>query len=392
MVLAVAVGICVYTLPAQSGEWPKELHAYLGSTPELDGILSPGEYDDAESFLGTDGWNGDAEPVIDSSDLSMIGWVKHDGENLYFAFDVVDDVLYGFDIERWVPDLNPNVHELTQEGWPWFGDSVEIMMNARYIWSSENYENCEGNGHSWQMVASTHKSRAGGIGTGGMLEGEPRSSDAAWSTYQEWLLIGAMEAAVRIKSPDEGKGYIIEWMIKTDPCLEVSAGEFWHPGMGEVRMGMNIELQDVDEEEKGEGYFANMHHIEFWAGESGKKTWLKSWGTLILVPDAMPGTFVAERDENVDKPFSLYQNSPNPFNPATVISFDVNRTAPVRVDIYNINGQLVRTLIDDIRPAGTVSLSWNGRDEYGRMVSAGEYFYRLRSGDFVEARKMLFIK
>jgi hypothetical protein len=89
-----------------AGEYPKYLTAYRGTTPVVDGILSPGEWDDAMSFNGTRDWNRDAVAVTDSTDLSMTGWVKHDGVNLYFAFDVRDDVIYGYDIDRWLPDLN----------------------------------------------------------------------------------------------------------------------------------------------------------------------------------------------------------------------------------------------------------------------------------------------
>ena len=188
--------------------------AYRGSTPVLDGVLTPGEWDDAMSFTGTKDWNRDAIAVTDLKDLSVKGWVKHDGVNLYFAFDVTDDVIYGIDIERWIPDLNPLVHEHSQNGWAWFGDSIEIMMNAENKWDTTKWENCKGDGTSWQMVASTHKSWNGGIGVPGMSGGEPRVDNTAWANYTSWMEKESVFASVRVKSKVEGSGYIIEWVIK----------------------------------------------------------------------------------------------------------------------------------------------------------------------------------
>ena len=124
---------------------------------------------------------------------SVKGYVKHDGKRLYFAFDVTDDVLYGIDTPRWLPGENPKAHELTQEGFPWFGDEMELLINASNEWKGE--EGARGDGSSWQMVVNLTKSRLGGVGRGGLLEGEPRKSDKAWNTYRKWIESGAMEAA-----------------------------------------------------------------------------------------------------------------------------------------------------------------------------------------------------
>ena len=90
--------------------------------------------------------------------------------------------------------------------------------------------------------------------------------------------------------------------------------------------------------------------------------------------------------------FVLYQNYPNPFNPETVISFDLPATAPARLDIFNILGQKVITLLDRPMPAGTNTVIWDGRNETGGRVSTGIYFYRLQSGPFTQSKKMLLLK
>ncbi|MBN1968891.1 MAG: T9SS type A sorting domain-containing protein, partial [Candidatus Delongbacteria bacterium] len=73
----------------------------------------------------------------------------------------------------------------------------------------------------------------------------------------------------------------------------------------------------------------------------------------------------------------LYQNYPNPFNPETTIKFDLAESANVMIDIYNINGQLVRTLVNGFKNAGTVTATWDGKDKQGSIVSAGVYIYRM---------------
>lgn len=257
-----------------AGEFPRTLEAFPGKTPKLDGKLSPGEYADATAFTGVSGWTPQFSPTVDSNDLSLKGWVKHDGKRLYFAFDITDDVLYGIDTPRWLPDNNPKAHELTREGYPWFGDEMEILINATNRW--EGNENAAGNGQSWQMVCNLTKSRLGGVGKGGLLEGEPRKSEQAWNTYQRWIQTGAQQCAVG-RTP---KGYVIEWSAAFDPCLEVEPGVFYKPSMGDRAVGLNIALGDLDEKEKGTGNFGNFHHEDWWAGKKNTRTNLRDFGTL----------------------------------------------------------------------------------------------------------------
>ncbi len=264
----------------QAGEWPRELKAFRGTTPVIDGALAHGEWDDAQTLGGVADWTPQFTPTTDPADLSLKGWVKYDDERLYFAFDVTDDVLYGIDTGRWLPEKNPKAHELTPEGWPWFGDEMEILINASHHWTGD--ENARGDGQSWQMVCNLTKSRRGGVGVGGLLEGEPRSRPEAWQTYQDWIATGAMTAAAQPKP--SGKGYVIEWSIAFCPCLEVAPGRFFRPGNQEVIMGLNLAIGDLDEPAKGTGNFGNFHHEDWFAGEKNKRTNLRQWGQLRLMP------------------------------------------------------------------------------------------------------------
>ncbi|RPI00660.1 MAG: T9SS C-terminal target domain-containing protein, partial [Calditrichaeota bacterium] len=94
----------------------------------------------------------------------------------------------------------------------------------------------------------------------------------------------------------------------------------------------------------------------------------------------------------VPQAFELQQNYPNPFNPSTTITYAVPQDAYVKVQIYDITGKLVTTLVDDQQTAGYHSVIWKGVDASGLRVATGIYFYKMTAGKFVEVRKMLFAK
>ena len=93
----------------------------------------------------------------------------------------------------------------------------------------------------------------------------------------------------------------------------------------------------------------------------------------------------------------LFQNSPNPFRPTTGVRFNLASArgaedVPVRLEIYDVEGRLVRKLIDAKLPPGEFEARWNGRSERGTQVAAGVYLYRLATPAFVETKKMVLLK
>jgi hypothetical protein len=90
--------------------------------------------------------------------------------------------------------------------------------------------------------------------------------------------------------------------------------------------------------------------------------------------------------------FHLSQNYPNPSNPTTTITYDLPRRAEVRIDIYNLLGQLVTTLVDCEQPAGSYSAMWDGTSSSGETAATGVYLYRFRAGEYVETKKMVLLK
>jgi hypothetical protein len=97
--------------------------------------------------------------------------------------------------------------------------------------------------------------------------------------------------------------------------------------------------------------------------------------------------------EAIPQQYELSQNYPNPFNPTTTIAFGLPEQAQVVLEVYNVLGQRVRTLVGgDTYQAGYYQVVWDGRDQFGNSVSSGLYIYRLTAGEFNELRKMVFIK
>lgn len=102
-----------------------------------------------------------------------------------------------------------------------------------------------------------------------------------------------------------------------------------------------------------------------------------------------------EAEEAVEsKPthFNLEQNYPNPFNPETVIRFSLPQDSRVSLRVYNVLGQVVNTLVDEMLPAGNHSVSWDGKSEQGSDVASGVYFYRIKAGNHESIMKMTLLR
>jgi hypothetical protein len=89
---------------------------------------------------------------------------------------------------------------------------------------------------------------------------------------------------------------------------------------------------------------------------------------------------------------SLNGNYPNPFNPETTISYSVKGTSPVTVEIYNVKGQKVKTLVNETKASGNHTIKWNGTDSNNHKVTSGVYFYRMQAGKYTASRKMILMQ
>jgi flagellar hook assembly protein FlgD len=96
--------------------------------------------------------------------------------------------------------------------------------------------------------------------------------------------------------------------------------------------------------------------------------------------------------ENEPIEFALMQNYPNPFNPTTTIEYQLAAQSMTNIEVYNMLGERVVTLVNEVQPAGFYTVQWNGASQSGMKVATGVYFYRMRAGDFTTVKKMLLMK
>jgi hypothetical protein len=124
--------------------------------------------------------------------------------------------------------------------------------------------------------------------------------------------------------------------------------------------------------------------------------WLTSFGNGIRVGNnsdvSIEDDIVNKNDQVIPMRSHLSQNHPNPFNPSTVIEFTIPQRTHVEVSVYNLRGQRVANLIDKKMSRGSFRTIWNGRDESGLPVTSGIYYYRLKTDDYIETRKMVLLK
>ncbi len=114
------------------------------------------------------------------------------------------------------------------------------------------------------------------------------------------------------------------------------------------------------------------------------------YGSPVLTKRAL---VVEEEADPVEmKSFSLGQNYPNPFNPSTTISYSLGESSTVHVAVYNVLGQQIKSLVNEVQTSGDYNVVWNGEDAFGRRVASGVYFYRLVAGRHQDTRRMVFAK
>ena len=115
----------------------------------------------------------------------------------------------------------------------------------------------------------------------------------------------------------------------------------------------------------------------------------------ILIGNNRNSYYVSFKNESASTPAPARleaSNYPNPFNPVTTITYSLPEDSQISISIYNIKGQEVKSLVTGTQPAGSYNISWNGKDESGKDVTSGIYFYKLRTQNNETTRKMLLLK
>jgi len=115
-------------------------------------------------------------------------------------------------------------------------------------------------------------------------------------------------------------------------------------------------------------------------GYGGWDIWQSMQTSSISISDSQPLAF------------KLHECYPNPFNPSTTIAFNIIEASKVSIEVFNMKGQKVKTLVYEVLPAGEHSVIWNGMDSNGMKIGSGIYLYKLKAGDFHEVKKMILMK
>ena len=97
-------------------------------------------------------------------------------------------------------------------------------------------------------------------------------------------------------------------------------------------------------------------------------------------------------DKIIPKSFKLGHNYPNPFNSSTKITYSLPKSLPVEINVYDILGREIRTLMNRTELAGIRSVSWDGLDNFGQKVPSGIYFYDFSADDYFNVKKMVLVK
>ena len=177
---------------------------------------------------------------------------------------------------------------------------------------------------------------------------------------------------VGVRSAELTRNYLFADHATDDRVRVGFAGVEWQQGSGALAEVL-FRYRDVDSKEVGELLLSEVQ-----LNEGNVETQVMSSPTLTA--SSLPQTF------------ALYPNYPNPFNPNTTIRYDLPGEGVVRLSVYNLSGQKIRTLLDGHQIPGVHRVAWDGKDETGMQVASGIYLYRLKTGTGVLVRKMLMLK
>ena len=103
-------------------------------------------------------------------------------------------------------------------------------------------------------------------------------------------------------------------------------------------------------------------------------------------------TILGSNNENMPNQYLLHQNYPNPFNPITTLRYNVPEKVIVKISIFDISGNPIKTLVNEIKSAGYYYARWDAVNDKGQSVSAGVYFCKIQAGNFVKTKKMILLK
>jgi serine protease len=192
------------------------------------------------------------------------------------------------------------------------------------------------------------------------------------------VMISTSSGEIHIFHHDGSKYNNFPYTIEDDSILVSSSlGDLDNDGDYEIIIGTSNSLQVVDfQESKGNRISWNTQRAN---------NYRNGYINLDLAE-------LEAENNNIISNYSVSQNYPNPFNPTTHIKYYLPKNNLVNINIYDLIGKNIKFLVNEFQPAGNRSVSWDGTNNYGEIVSAGMYIYVVQSGEFKATKKMIFLK
>jgi len=134
------------------------------------------------------------------------------------------------------------------------------------------------------------------------------------------------------------------------------------------------------------------NNVQNMVADASGRLWVGTDNGLSMHAPRASGIAPTHQDAALPRSLVLSPNYPNPFNSTTAIRFEVPGTGRVRLVLYNVLGQLVRTLVDEKHNAGTYTVRWDGKDDAGQQAASGVYIGRLEAGGSVDVRKLVLLR
>ncbi len=230
---------------------------------------------------------------------------------------------------------------------------------------------------NYNLVTADHKTL--GLGIAPKAIGTPGSCFTHATGPDTMVVFGGCLGINKFDVMQPTGSAVSEMLFANNPAYSATISQTTTNGAGATARvmleGFSYDLIRDDRAGANGGVMDRVHHLY------DVITWLQN---TVNVPTASGPTAYKN---------TLAQNYPNPFNPSTTIEFTVRERSRVSLKIYNVAGQLVRTLVDGDRAPGAVhKVAWDGRNDAGTTVSSGVYFYKLVTSDFTQTRKMVLLK
>jgi hypothetical protein len=211
---------------------------------------------------------------------------------------------------------------------------------------------------------------------------------------------GQLRAALRVQSLVPSQGFLAKVHFQPDEAeyVEAATGEgLFKDGrmkVEEVGPGVLVIVGGSPDQEVREGD-GELISLIFKPREGHESVRLRTDVAITLMCEgkmAAPVLPDPVRLALLPDTFYLLQNVPNPFNPETSIAYELPEAVQVKLAIFNLVGQKVRGLVEEFKTAGRYDVRWDGKDDFGRDVGSGVYFYNLEAGAYSTTRRMLLIR